>query len=227
MFDFIRGRRDQTSPQGDKSAAARSRGAEIRVGLTLGLWVALGCLAPAVPAVAGGQIYSYTDGAGVTHFTNIPRGDSRFTAYGRTPELRRGENIAPARFDYDGLIGEVAREQQLPPALVKAVIAAESAFDHNAVSRAGAQGLMQLMPTTAAYLGVAEPFEPTQNIRGGVTYLRSLVDRYGDLSRALAAYNAGPKAVDHYGGIPPYRETRAYVDRVLTYYRHYYGDFAR
>jgi len=195
--------------------------------LILGLWAALGCLMAAAPADAGGQIYSYTDGDGVTHFTNIPRGDSRFTRYGRSPQERRGAHIAPARFDYDGLIGDAAREHRLPPALVKAVIAAESAFDHNAVSRAGAQGLMQLMPTTAEYLGVAEPFEPTQNIRGGTTYLRAMIDRYGDLSRALAAYNAGPKAVDHYGGIPPYRETRAYVDRVLTYYRHYYGDFAR
>jgi len=181
----------------------------------------------ATPALAGSQIYSFTDGDGVTHFTNIPQGDSRYRPVFRTPQSPRRPELAPARYDYDILIDEVAREHRLPPALVKAVIAAESAFDTRAVSRAGAQGLMQLMPTTAVHMGVAEPFEPVQNVHGGAGYLRSLVDRYGDLTRALAAYNAGPEAVDRYGGVPPYRETRAYVDRVLTYYRHYYGDFSR
>ena len=86
---------------------------------------------------------------------------------------------------------------------------------------------MQLMPATAASLGVNNAFEPAQNVAGGSAYLRKMIDRYGDLSRALAAYNAGPTAVDRYGGIPPYRETKAYVDRVLTYYRRYHGDFPR
>jgi soluble lytic murein transglycosylase-like protein len=122
---------------------------------------------------------------------------------------------------------ENALRQGIPPALVKAVIAAESAFDSRAVSRKGAQGLMQLMPATAASLGVADPFEPGQNVAGGTSYLKAMIDRYGDLSRAIAAYNAGPGAVDRYGGIPPYRETQAYVDRVLTYYRRYHGDFPR
>ena len=76
-------------------------------------------------------------------------------------------------------------------------------------------------------LGVADPLMPAQNVHGGTTYLRLMIDRYGDLTRALAAYNAGPSAVDRYGGVPPYRETEAYVERVLTYYRHYHGDFAR
>jgi soluble lytic murein transglycosylase-like protein len=134
---------------------------------------------------------------------------------------------APKTRRYDPLITETATRQGVPPALVKAVIAAESAFNSQAVSRKGAQGLMQLMPATAASLGVRDAFEPDQNVAGGTSYLRAMIDRYGDLSRALAAYNAGPKAVDRYGGIPPYRETRAYVDRVLTYYRHYHGDFPR
>jgi soluble lytic murein transglycosylase-like protein len=132
---------------------------------------------------------------------------------------------APRRAEFDTLIHEMALAYSVPPALVKAVIAAESAFNPSAVSRKGAQGLMQLMPQTAAGLGVRDPLEPSQNVRGGTNYLREMIDRYGDLTRALAAYNAGPAAVDHYGGIPPYRETRAYVERVLTYYRSYHGDF--
>jgi soluble lytic murein transglycosylase-like protein len=128
---------------------------------------------------------------------------------------------------YDGLILLTALEHDVPPALVKAVIAAESLFDTDAVSRKGAQGLMQLMPTTALKLGVADPFSADQNVRGGVRYLREMLDRYGDMRRALAAYNAGPKAVDRYHGIPPYPETRAYVQRVMTYYRDYNGDFGR
>jgi soluble lytic murein transglycosylase-like protein len=85
---------------------------------------------------------------------------------------------------------------------------------------------MQLMPATAHSLGVADPFQAEQNVDGGVRYLRHLMNRYGDWTRALAAYNAGPTAVDRYGGVPPYQETQRYVERVLTYYRRYHGDFA-
>jgi soluble lytic murein transglycosylase-like protein len=191
------------------------------------LGLALLLIGLAAPALAGGAIYTFTDADGVVHFTNIPPGDPRYRRLPRSPQRAALVQVAPARYDYDPLIGQAAQAHRLPPALVKAVIAAESDFDPRAVSRAGAQGLMQLMPTTAAVLGVADPLESTQNVHGGVSYLRSLLDRYGDLTRALAAYNAGPEAVDRYGGVPPYRETRAYVDRVLTYYRHYHGDFTR
>jgi soluble lytic murein transglycosylase-like protein len=131
----------------------------------------------------------------------------------------------PSHRGYDGLILLNARAHDVPPALVKAVIAAESLFDADAISRAGAQGLMQLMPDTARQLGVQDPFQPDENVDGGTRYLRAMLDRYGDMTRALAAYNAGPTAVDHYRGVPPYPETRDYVTRVLNYYRHYDGDF--
>lgn len=175
---------------------------------------------------AGGSIYAYTDAEGVTHYTNRPRGDSRFKRVVFRDQQRLWRP-APVHSDYDELIDETARVYRLPPALVKAVIAAESAFDPRAVSNRGAQGLMQLMPQTAASLGIENPLEPASNVRGGTGYLRAMIDRYGDLTRALAAYNAGPTAVDRYGGVPPYRETRDYVDRVLTYYRSYHVDFAR
>jgi soluble lytic murein transglycosylase-like protein len=115
----------------------------------------------------------------------------------------------------------------VPAALVKAVIAAESSFDPGALSPKGAMGLMQLMPATASDLGVDEPFEDDQNVHGGTRYLRWLFERYGDWQRTLAAYNAGPEAVDRYDGVPPYRETRDYVRRVLSYYRRFHADFAR
>ncbi len=112
-----------------------------------------------------------------------------------------------------------ARHAGLDPALVAAVVQAESGGNPNARSAAGAQGAMQLMPDTARALGVVDPYDPMQNVRGGADYLRSLLDRFGDLKSAIAAYNAGPGAVARYGGIPPYEQTRVYVDRVMEAYR--------
>jgi soluble lytic murein transglycosylase len=190
--------------------------------LLAALWVGL---LPPPPARAGGPIYSFIGPDGVIHFTDTPR-DRR---YKRIPEpkLERRRSLPPPqRWEFDGLIGLTARQHEVEPALVKAVIAAESNFDPDAVSRRGAQGLMQLMPVTATGLGLEDPFEPDGNVRAGTRYLRSMLDRYGDVERAVAAYNAGPAAVDRFGGVPPYPETQAYVRRVLTYYRHYHGDFA-
>jgi soluble lytic murein transglycosylase len=190
-------------------------------GLVAALVAELGGAAP-----SAAQVYTFVDADGVTHFTNQPHQP----VYANMQQIDRHPAHAPKPPDgwkWEGLIGVSARQQGLPPELVKAVIAAESDFDPEAVSRTGALGLMQLMPGTARYLGVIDPLRPEDNVAGGTRYLREMIERYGDLSRALAAYNAGPAAVDRHGGIPPYRETRDYVKRVLTYYRDYHGDFGR
>jgi soluble lytic murein transglycosylase-like protein len=119
---------------------------------------------------------------------------------------------------YDHVIADAARLHDLDPKLIRAVIRAESAFHPFVVSRAGAQGLMQLMPALCADMGVADPFDPVQNILAGSRYLKQLLDSHdGDLDLAIASYNAGPGAVARYGSIPPYRETIAYVEKVKQF----------
>ena len=127
---------------------------------------------------------------------------------------------APAGTDLRALATAAAKRHGLDPALVLAVANVESGLRPSAVSPKGARGLMQLMPPTAKDMGVTDVFDPLQNLEGGTRYLRELLSRYdGDLKRALAAYNAGPGAVDKYKGVPPYRETLAYVRRVLEKYQ--------
>lgn len=185
------------------------------------LWL---CAAPG--AARAGSLYRFIDDRGVVHYTNISH-DKRYTRV--RPPSGFGWS-AVSRKDgrrFDALIQEAAAGAGVPAAIVKAVIHAESAFDVSAVSRAGAMGLMQLMPGTARELGVLDPFRADENVHGGARYLRYLHDRYGSWTFTLAAYNAGPTAVDRHEGIPPYAETQAYVRRVLTYYRRYHGDFPR
>jgi soluble lytic murein transglycosylase len=186
------------------------------------LWLALGYSG----AASAGSLYRYIDDRGVIHYTNI--------SYDRRYQLVRPPSgfgwSAVTRSDgrrFDRLIRDAAADAGVPPAIVKAVIHAESAFNAGAVSRAGAMGLMQLMPATARELGVLDPFRAEQNVHGGARYLRHLHDRFGSWTPTLAAYNAGPTAVDRYQGVPPYGETQQYVRRVLTYYRRYHADFSR
>ena len=117
------------------------------------------------------------------------------------------------------IVSEASEKHGVDPDFIRSVIKQESAGNARAVSPAGARGLMQLMPGTASQLGVEDSFSPEQNVHGGALYLRELLERYnGDALKALAAYNAGPKAVDRYKGVPPYRETRQYVERVILDY---------
>jgi soluble lytic murein transglycosylase-like protein len=127
--------------------------------------------------------------------------------------------IRPAQADLTAIIGDASTRSRIDADFIASVIRAESGNNPRAVSRKGAQGLMQLMPQTASTLGVKDSFDPAENVDGGVRYLRELLVRYnGDAAKALAAYNAGPQRVLQYGGVPPYSETRAYVRRVIADY---------
>ena len=177
--------------------------------------VACMLLGAAVPA--GAQIYTWEGATGTPMYSDHLPGDAArsFRVIG-TPF--RSTRPADARFAaaYDRLIETHAATYAVPPHLVRAVVQVESGFNTRAVSSKGAMGLMQLMPSTAIEMGVRDPFDPDENIRGGVAYLRQLLNRYaGDQKLALAAYNAGPEAVDRYGyRVPPFRETQNYVSRV-------------
>jgi len=188
-------------------------------GLRLVLTAAL--LFAAVPAHA--KIYSWRDANGNLVLSNRrPASDATSVKSYTVP---KADTVRATRYagversgNYDDLISEHARLNNVRADLVRAVVQVESAFNPRAISRVGAMGLMQLMPATAREFGVLNAFDPVENIRAGVAYLRQLLDRYSDNEElALAAYNAGPKAVDrHNQTVPPYRETRNYVKQIST-----------
>jgi soluble lytic murein transglycosylase-like protein len=190
------------------------------------LVLALGAAAPLCRA----DIYSYTDSSGTTHFSNVPD-DARYKLIVRAPvetpagvpaDARRAAAWLARSSDYDVAIARAASAANVQAELVRAVIVVESGFNPRAISRRGAIGLMQLLPSTARRYGAFNAFDPEQNIHAGARYLADLITRYGKdkLELVLAAYNAGENAVARYGGrVPPFKETRAYVPNVLRMYR--------
>jgi hypothetical protein len=186
--------------------------------LRAALILAVGILAASGPSTA--ETFKLKAEDGSTHFTNAPT-DPRYQRLGLTTGSQAGWLRLP-QGDTSPYVHEItaaANRYGIPERLVRAVIRAESGYNPRAVSRKGAQGLMQLMPATASTLGVRNSFDPRENIDGGVRHLRGLIDRFpGNLPMAIAAYNAGEKAVITYGGIPPYPETQDYVVKVLRFY---------
>ena len=182
--------------------------------LVAGTWFSL-------PSRSCAQIASTVDERGKLVFVNedSPKPHSGSTISPALAKLSAGGSIDPTDARLERIVHEAARRHNLDPALVKAVITTESGWNPRAVSRKGAVGLMQLIPETAQRYGVGNPFDPAQNVEGGATHLRSLLDRYnGDLTKTLAAYNAGERAVDQSHGIPGYRETLGYVRKVTDAY---------
>ncbi len=170
------------------------------------------------PSLAHAELYSWKDTNGRLVISDQPRDPSAKTylVFGSDGSPYRSTKApSPRAAQFESLISQHATANALSPDFVRAVIQAESAFNPRARSPKGAMGLMQLMPQTAAEYRVTNAYDPDENIRAGVAYLKSLMTRYdNDVSLALAAYNAGPGAVDKYGGIPPYAETQAYVVKV-------------
>jgi len=205
-----------------------------KVRFTAVFFTLLTILAAFLPVPSRGDIYRHQDEDGVIYFTNVPN-DSRYRLF--LKEYQKASRTTQGKVSAKGLpplmpsyahylpeigqhIAEAAKYYELDQKLIQAVIQVESNNNPLAVSPKGAQGLMQLMPGTARSLGVADPLDPAQNLDGGARHLGQLIELYnGDLVRALAAYNAGQGAVQRHGGVPPYRETRSYVKKVLDRYR--------
>jgi len=191
-------------------------------GVVLGSWLMAGLLCCCATVQA--QIFRYQGPDGRLYFTNLPPPAAAApTVATRSTLSTMRRPLSTTRLVAQApvlpLIHRLAQQYSLDPRLVQAIITVESNFDARAVSRAGAQGLMQLMPDTAARYRVENPFDPRANLEGGMRYLRDLLLMFpSDLRHVLAAYNAGEGAVQQYGGIPPYPETQRYVERVLALY---------
>ena len=165
------------------------------------------------------DIYMYKDSLGVVHFTNVPT-SSKYKLYIKEKPKKRLHIISTKK--YDDMIRKAQKKYGVEFPLIKAVIKVESDFNPEAVSKKGAKGLMQIMPDNFKSLAVKDPFNPFQNIMGGALYLQQLLKRYENkLHLVLAAYNAGPEAVDKYKKIPPYEETQNYVKKVMETYSQY------
>lgn len=243
----------QKAPAPSAPASSGSATATVRVGgspASETLPVAPAQAASAPPSskakfvrMATSTIYSYVDANGIRNFSNRrPRGVANVTSQSiqyavfqmetcYACGLQPGINFGTMRLNtsaYKDEIAQASRDYGVDEAIIRAIIHAESAFRPTALSRVGAQGLMQLMPATARRFGVGDSYNAAQNIQGGVQYLAWLLKRYGgDLKLAAAGYNAGEGAVDKYKGVPPYSETRRYVDRVSTLAERYRGTLAQ
>lgn len=185
------------------------------------IWLvaAIVCLLIAVPP-AWSDIYRYIDDDGVMHFTNTPTSSKH--QYKVFIKERPKRNPRYSSTKYDHIISDASKKYGVDSRLLKAIIRAESDFNPRAVSKKGAKGLMQIMPENYRLLNISNPYDPRQSIMGGARYFRELYERYkGKLSLSLAAYNAGPTAVDRYKTVPPYQETEQYVERVLKFYYQY------
>ena len=166
------------------------------------------------PMPVQADIYRYVDGRGTVHFSNVPTSPKYQIYIGGGTAGR----VSPESSRYDGYISEAAHKHGVPFSLIKAIIRAESDFDPRAVSRAGACGLMQIMPQTARDLGMENAFDPRENILSGVRYFAKLLSQFhGSIPLALAAYNAGPKRVGSLGKVPSIEETERFVHKVLKY----------
>lgn len=198
------------APDRPRRTAPSVRGLGLAIALATALLATSSLHVTALPAAAQVKVKVLEDGTPMI--------------YNETSDQRArrtsGSLLPVPSVDLGALIDLHARRQGLSERLVQAVVQVESGYNRKALSKKGAMGLMQLMPATARELGVQDAYDAEQNVRGGTLYLRRLLDRYdGDLVFALAAYNAGPTAVDRYGGVPPYRETQNYVRKVLALYR--------
>lgn len=178
--------------------------------------IAIGLMLFLLAAPVWADIYMYLDSDGILHFTNTPT-SSHYKLYIKEKPKKKPADAAISRYDH--LIAEASQTSGISFALIKAMIRVESNFNPEAVSKKGAMGLMQIMPTNLDSLNIDDPFDPRENILGGSLYFQRLMNRYeGKLPLALAAYNAGPTAVDRYRGIPPIKETEDYVKKVMNFY---------